>query len=151
MSCIVRIATPTDAQGILALMEESIRTTLQGTEVVVAETIENVNSNVDYWLANPTECVHLVAESGNRIVGVVLVKDFWNLCSLFVEITQQRAGIGRALTLAAMQECKGHCPKAAIHLNSSPGAIAFYERMGFAPRESNQSLPFGFKAMSLPL
>jgi hypothetical protein len=98
-------------------MERSIRATLDGTESVVEESVQNVKSNVDYWLANPTECVHLVAESGNRIAGVVLVKDFWNLCSLFVEVSQQRDGIGRALTLAAMQECKGRSPKAEPFLN----------------------------------
>lgn len=132
-------------------MERSIRATLDGTESVIAESIENVKLNVDYWLASPDTCVHIVAESGHGIVGVVLVKDFWNLCSLFVETALWGSGYGRALTLAAIQNCKGRSPKAAIHLNSSPGAIAFYERMGFAPRESNQSLPFGFKAMSFPL
>lgn len=144
----LRTATLQDTDGILALMGRVIRDTVD--EDHHAETIQNVTDNLRHWQRSAESCVHLVAESGSDIVGVVLVKDFWNLCSLFVATEHHRKGIGRALALVAIERCRAVSPKRAIHLNSSPFAVTFYLALGFEPRESKQPLPPGFVPMRFP-
>lgn len=113
--------------------------------------VDNVTRNLQAWARDPQAGVHLVAEDGSGLVGVVLVKAFWNLCSLFVAPEQQRHGIGRQLVHAALQACRGRSPKQAIHLNAAPNAVPFYSSLGFTARESSQPLPAGFRALQLTL
>jgi GNAT superfamily N-acetyltransferase len=116
-----------------------------------AETVENVTQNLAVWDRDPDQCFHSVAEGGNEIVGVILVKAFWNLCSLFVAPEWQRHGLGRQLVLAAIDACRDKSPKQAIYLNAAASAVSFYEALGFASRESSQPLPTGFRSMQLAL
>jgi GNAT superfamily N-acetyltransferase len=82
---------------------------------------------------------------------VVLVKEFWNLCSLFVAHDCQGQGIGRSLVNAAIDICRTKSPTGTINLNSAPNAITFYRALGFTPREASQVLPTGFLPMRLHL
>ncbi len=149
METLLRPAALEDKEAILALMVGVIQTAIEAQHQ--AETIQNVSSNLDSWARQPEASVHLLATRGSAIIGVVLIKDFWNLCSLFVQRSEQGLGIGRRLTLAALQACKGRSPIGAVYLNAAPGAVAFYRRLGFYPRESKQKLPPGFLSMGIAL
>jgi GNAT superfamily N-acetyltransferase len=140
-----------DADEICVLMTRVIATSVTQDEHLLRETVENVSSNVTWWLEQPERCVHLKAGIDGRIVGVVLVKDFWNLCSLFVAPEWHRQGLGRALVEAACEACRDRSPKEAILLNAATDAIAFYEHLGFTRREATRPLPAGFQAMQRPL
>lgn len=79
----------------------------------------------------------LVAERDGAIVGTVMAgyeghRGWINY--LAVKPTRQRAGVGRALMAAAERALRAAgCPK--INLQVRPenkGAVAFYERLGFA-------------------
>lgn len=144
---VLSAACPADADAIRALMASAIARSITQDDALLADTLANVNTNVDRWLAQPQQCVHLKAAAGGQIVGVVLVKDFWNLCSLFVAPEWQGRGVGRALLEAASQACAGRSPKSALFLNAAPNAVGFYERLGFVVRASKQPLPPGFRAM----
>ncbi len=144
-------AEPADAAAIRAFMREVIVTSVTPDPALQQDTIANVNANVERWLAAPGHCVHLKAMEGGTLVGVVLVKDFWNLCSLFVAPRLHRQGVGRALVEAAAALCQGRSPKQALYLNAATHAIAFYTRLGFVPRATAQPLPPGFLAMLRPL
>lgn len=144
-------ACTADADAIRALMASAIAHSVMQDGALLADTLANVNTNVDRWQAQPEQCVHLKATAGGQIVGVVLVKDFWNLCSLFVAPEWQGRGVGRALLEAAGQACAGRSPKSALFLNAAPNAVGFYERLGFIVRESRQPLPPGFRAMQRQL
>ncbi|AMP04333.1 GNAT family N-acetyltransferase [Collimonas pratensis] len=122
-----------------------------GDPALQAELIHNVHQNLDWWLANREHCCHLKYTRDGRIVAVVLVKNFWNLCSLFVTPELHRQGIGRALILAAVQHCRALSERPSIRLNSAPNAVAFYAALGFQPAESTRTLPPGFRAMALRL
>lgn len=122
-----------------------------GDPVLQAELIHNVHQNLDWWMANSEHCCHLKYTRDGRIVAVVLVKNFWNLCSLFVTPELQRQGIGRALIQAAIQHCRALSDRQSIRLNSAPNAVAFYAALGFQPAESTRTLPPGFRAMTLRL
>jgi GNAT superfamily N-acetyltransferase len=147
---IVAAALPADAAEIRALVARTIGHSVTQDARLLADTLANVNANIDLWLAQPHRCVHLVARVQGPIAGVVLLKDGWNLCSLFVAPESQGGGIGSALLEAACAACAGRSPKSAVLLNAAPGAIGFYERHGFLRRESTQALPPGFQAMSRP-
>ncbi len=110
--------------------------------------VENVTRNLAAWERQPDQCVHLVAEREGRIVGVVLVKDFWNLCSLFVSLDHQRQGIGRRLVQEAIALCRSQAAEPAILLNAAPNAIDFYRALGFKRRRTEKALPPGVTPMS---
>ncbi|WP_061534439.1 GNAT family N-acetyltransferase [Collimonas arenae] len=143
--------TPAKAEDVRRLMEHVIVASVKSDVSIHHDMIANVNKNVDYWLINPERCVHIVATLESRIVGVVLVKDFWNLCSLFVDTQFQSRGIGRMLLKAASTACKSKSPKQALFLNAAPNAIGFYEQLGFVSSESGQILPTGFRTLQMAL
>lgn len=148
---LIHSVTTQDASAVRDLTARTIRESVTQDHALLTATLANVNANVDYWLANPDSCVHLKATIDGGLAGVVLVKDFWNLCSLFVDPAFHGKGIGRALVEAAAAACRGKSPKGALFLNAATNAIAFYQRLGFMPRTTTQSLPPGFQAMQRPL
>lgn len=148
----LRAAQADEAPAIGALMSRVLRVSLAAEAASVQQDMEhNVQRNLELWLAAPQASVQIVAVEEAQIVGVVLVKECWNLCSLFVETRLQGQGLGRQLMEAAMAACRGRSPKQALYLNAAPTAIAFYERLGFVDRPTAQTLPEGFKALQLPL
>lgn len=149
MAPVVHAAVPEDAESVRALMHRVVASSVEAS--LRQSIMENVEANVSVWLGRPLECVHLVARIDDSIVGVVLVKDFWNLCSLFVEPSAQGRSVGRLLVEAAAAECRGKSPKNALFLNAYPSAVGFYERLGFTPKQSAQSLPSGIQPMALEL
>jgi GNAT superfamily N-acetyltransferase len=147
VNAILQPALPDDAAEIRALVAFTVAHTFTDDPDLQQDTIANVDLNVDRWLAQPQACIHLKAVAGGRIVGMVLVREFWNLCNLFVHPGWQRQGIGQALLEAACEPCKGRSPKGAILLNAAPNAVDFYARLGFVEREPTRALPPGAKAM----
>ena len=140
-----------DQAEVLELMARVIRTSVTQAPDLQVSYIKNVTRNLEWWAENPTQVCHLKAVNEETIVGVVLVKKFWNLCSLFVAPECHRQGIGRALVMAASADCKGKSEKQAIWLNAAPNAIPFYKAIGFQPRESQQPQPPGVEPMQLNL
>ena len=74
------------------------------------------------------------AFSGDRMVGFILMPQPSFVRMLFVEPSAMRRGAGRRLWEFARAHI-GRCfPKVAtVELSSSPHAVAFYRRIGFAP------------------
>jgi len=143
-------AEPGDAAEIKAFMARVIAGVIHD-EPLAAEMAQNTAANVDWWLQNPEESVHLKCVDEGRIVGVVLVKNFWNLCSLFVDPSVQGQGIGRMLLESAIAACRGRSSRSAVRLNASPNAVPFYRHIGFTPRASDRPMPPGFAAMEYTL
>lgn len=139
-----------DSKALLSLMSATIAT-LDFSHEEQLELNQNVADNLHWWNANPDQGCHLKCTLDGKIVGVILVKKFWNLCSLFIAPEYQGQGLGRALLLAAIDQCKGKSEKQAIWLNAAPNAISFYRAMGCISRSSSQQLPLGFNAMQISL
>ena len=93
--------------------------------------IQNVHENLRWALANPRQCVHLKFVHADSIVGVILVKNFWNLCSLFVAPNFHGQGIGRSLVSTAIERCACDNQRPYIKVIAAPNAIGFYTTMGF--------------------
>ncbi len=143
-------ASKDDVQGIRQLMSRVIERDVARDTLELTEMLENANTNLEFWCNHPQSCVHLVARSGSQVVAVILIKNFWNLCSLFVDSSLQGQGLGRGLVEAAAKRCRGKNERGGIFLNAAANAIPFYRRLGFIERVSSQPLPSGFLAMTRP-
>ncbi len=73
----------------------------------------------------------------------MLVKDYWNLASLFVLPEFQGQGIASNLVSAALAVCRGKSPKGKVKLNSSTFAAEFYRKYGFQQIGDPRDLPGG--------
>lgn len=120
-----------DASSLELLMLHTIRTSVRVDEVEMAAVIANVLANMRWAFDHAQQCVHLKCVDEGRIVGVVLVKNFWNLCSLFVAPDCHRRGLGRRLIEAAVEQCAPCNERPYLQVNAAPNAVAFYRSMGF--------------------
>lgn len=147
MSRAIVDVVPADAAAVKVFMARVIAHSVTRDDRLLADLRANVEANVDWWLAHPHDAVHLQALQDGRLVGVILVKQFWNLCSLFVEPGLQGQGLGRGLVEAALARCAGLSPKQALWLNAAPAAVGFYRALGFTDHVATKPLPPGFMAM----
>jgi GNAT superfamily N-acetyltransferase len=143
-------AAPGDAPSIRALDQHVITATF-ADRALQEDTMGNVDLNLGRWLAEPANAIVLKAVAGERIVGMVLLREFWNLCNLFVHPAWQRAGVGTALLEAGCALCAGRSPRGAILLNAAPNAVGFYRRLGFVERPATRPLPPRALAMQRPV
>jgi len=78
-----------------------IATALSGPVVSTAEEVtflmSEINKILEWWAENKEKCIHRKYIDNGAIVGMILVKDFWNLSCLFVAPEHQRRGIGRKI------------------------------------------------------
>jgi ribosomal protein S18 acetylase RimI-like enzyme len=101
--------------------------------------MQNVSENAQWAVEHPDECVYLKYMIGSQIAGYVLVKQFWNLCCLFVDPALHGRGIGRALLVRAIQLGRHRTERTHMLVNASPNAVGFYRSLGFEHDESRQS------------
>ncbi|KPK36871.1 MAG: hypothetical protein AMJ65_15655 [Phycisphaerae bacterium SG8_4] len=81
----------------------------------------------------------LLAESGQRIIGVIEVRQHSHVGLLFVEKSFQRKGIARELLGRSVEICRKRNPDIQrITVNSSPNAVAAYQKIGFKAVEEEQ-------------
>jgi GNAT superfamily N-acetyltransferase len=128
---------PIDTDTLGALMRHVVTTSLSLDKDEIADVLANIQSNLHWAQAHADSATHLKCVDGSKIVGVVLIKHFWNLCSLFVDPSYQHQGVGRALLSEAMRRCIGkNDDKRYIKVNSAPTAVQFYQSLGFQTNES---------------
>lgn len=146
-SILVREASFQDESQIRSILDEAISGSLDAAVHNIVSIRQNVHENVDLWLTKRVEILHLVAEQAGELVGVLLIKDFQVLCSLFVRPTFQRKGIGSALVRHALHTCKEKSPCTVLRLFANNDAIAFYEALGFEVKALKKPAPAGSTAM----
>lgn len=123
---------PEDTERIGTLMHDVVTSSLRLESDEMNAVLANVETNLHWAQANRASAIHLKCVDESRIVGVMLIKDFWNLCSLFVDPRFQRRGIGRALMLVGIQRCISEGVRSYIKVNAAPNAVPFYQSLGFA-------------------
>lgn len=131
MSYTIRPATINDTDVICALMENVLIESLANSPLDPAEMMASANRCVYLWLKEPDSCYHAVAVIADQVAGVVMVKEHWNLVSLFVKSQYQGMGVGQALTVSALDACQDKCPYKGISLNAASDSVEFYEKLGF--------------------
>ncbi len=83
--------------------------------------------------------IFLVAVVGDKIVGVIEIRDYDHVSLLFVDPQFQRRGIARELLRRSLATCHRHKPDLAeMTVNSSPYAVPIYEKLGFRQTEPEQ-------------
>ena len=81
----------------------------------------------------------LLAESGQRIIGVIEMRKDGHIALLFVEKSFQRRGIARELLRKSIEICMRRDPDLQrMIVNSSLNAVTAYERIGFKAIEKEQ-------------
>lgn len=79
----------------------------------------------------------LVASEGDSLCGMIEIRQGRHVAMLFVERAGE--GIGRELMRRAVKLCRRQTPGLErITVNSAPGAVGAYRRMGFAARGEEQ-------------
>lgn len=120
-----------EAPQVTAFIEHVVMTSVDASDTEKLAVMENIRANIAAWQRNPEPVLHLKVMADGQLVGVVMVKAWWNLCHLFVAPQRQQQGVGRALMMAAIAACRGKSPRQALRLNASRNAAAFYRRLGF--------------------
>jgi ribosomal protein S18 acetylase RimI-like enzyme len=123
---------PEDTEALDALMRHVVTTSITLESDEMAEVLGNIQKNLHWAQQNASSVVHLKCVDDTGIVGVVLIKNFWNLCSLFVDPGVQRQGIGRALLTEAIRRSLALNDRGHVRVNSAPNAVQFYRSLGFS-------------------
>lgn len=132
------------------LIDEVICTSVNTNKKETLELISHVHENLEWWKTNTERSVFFKYTNENRIVGVILIKEFWNLSDLFVEPRHQGREIGRKLVECAIPICRARSTKPSLRVNSSPHAVGFYKRIGFVEIELGKELPYGCVPLEYP-
>ncbi|NML87427.1 GNAT family N-acetyltransferase [Polaromonas sp.] len=133
MNIWIRIATSADLPELLALVRDVLTTSLDASAASIRSLKDNAVKNEIWADAHPDKCVHLVAAVEGAVVGVVMIKEHWNLCNLFVHPSMHRQGVGNVLLRRAVEAARGVNSSRPIELYAVPAATGFYRRIGFTP------------------
>ena len=125
--------TDADVPSVASLLEALAREhiTPEFSQQATARFLENNNEDRIRAFVEHGFRYH-VAESRDRIVGFVGVRDNRHLFHLFVANDRQRQGLGRRLWAVAREACIAAGNPGSFTLNSSNNAVPVYERLGFA-------------------
>lgn len=72
-----------------------------------------------------------VALDGEKIVGMITLRDMTHISLLFVDEKYHRQGIGRALMLHLVNYLLTELQASRVTVNASPYGVDFYHRLGF--------------------
>ena len=72
-----------------------------------------------------------VALDGEKIVGMITLRDMTHISLLFVDEKYHRRGIGRALMLYLENYLLTELQASRVTVNASPYGVDFYHRLGF--------------------
>jgi GNAT superfamily N-acetyltransferase len=81
----------------------------------------------------------LCCKDSDELVGIVAIRDGSHISLLFVDKQWHRHGIARQLLKLAVEKCLAtNSDLQSITVNSSPYAVAIYERLGFKKTGNEQ-------------
>lgn len=140
----IRHGEKKDLEKIRQVISSAIRQCVTDSNEHYEFLYSDVCSSLDWWIENKDKALLLVCEEGDSILGMALVKEFWNFSALFVNPKQHRLGIGRDLVTSVLTICKHKSPKGCLMLNSSNYAAAFYKKMGFVQTGDAIDRPGGY-------
>ncbi len=85
-----------------------------------------------FVLDRPDGHSFIVAGEGDRLVGMLDMRDGSHIALFFVDVEHHGRGIGRSLLARAIERSRVADPDLrTVTVNSSPWAVPVYERLGF--------------------
>ncbi|MBN2049585.1 MAG: GNAT family N-acetyltransferase [Spirochaetales bacterium] len=87
----------------------------------------------------------ITADEGNRLVGVIAVRDNNHIALLFVDREYQSRGIARKLLAEAEERIAAETGKRQATVFSSPYAVPIYQKLGFqneGPKQTKDGITF---------
>ena len=140
----IRCATAQDAEAISLLIRGSAHHFLLEPSGRGAENFfDGITAQAIRTCITSANFHYLVAQSETELAGAVALRDGKHLFHLFVAPAFQRQGLARALWSAVKQAADPALE--AFTVNSSPNAVAVYERFGFSvvgPRREANGIVF---------
>ena len=127
----VRSITENDLGALSEIVRRCVRESVVSSEKDAQFLVEDIEASLSGWFEKGMNGFGRIYEDEGRVVGFIVVKDYWNLSHLFVLPDFYRRGIGAALIRGAMEGCATKSPKGKLRLNSSSHAAPFYHAMGF--------------------
>lgn len=81
----------------------------------------------------------MVAETEDRIIGMIDIKENCHICLFFVDSSHQRKGVGRNLLNRVLAHCRvQNSELSEIDVHSSLFAVSIYEKLGFQQLKPEQ-------------
>lgn len=95
----------------------------------------------------------ILAQEGETYLGLIEIRDSCHVSMFFVRKQFQRQGVGKALFKEALKMLKnGQGGPHALTVNSSPGSVNAYKKMGFIAETGEQCVNgIRFVPMKLPM
>ena len=109
--------------------EDSVKTD------VIADTETHIEVNLKKGGCSFLKCVD------DKILGFILIQEYWNLSDLYVLPDVHRKGIGKILVAGALSDCFKNGNRDYIRVNSSLNAEGFYRRLGFKSVTPEKEVP----------
>jgi GNAT superfamily N-acetyltransferase len=127
-----------DLNQLSRVIHKSVTVSVASNEDEASFLITDIEYSLKKWFDSGANGYSSAYRIDNKLIGFIIVKEFWNLSHLFVHPKYQRKGIGSSLVEAAIENCRTLSPRNKIQLNSSKNAAPFYEHAGF--KQSGESV-----------
>ena len=126
-------AKPQDAEAVSQLINGLSRHFTQDPQGNGAEAfLQTISPAAIRTLIEAPNMVYCKATAGNRLAGVVAMRDHVHLYHLFVDPVFQNQGLSRQLWLHVKADALAKGNSGGFTVNSTPYAVPVYERFGFA-------------------
>ncbi len=135
----IAVVTIDDIRVLKVIAEMAINQSVKVVPEKKPAILHDVCSNIDNW-AGKNNCVFLKYKEEHKLIGFILIKEYWNLSDLFILPSEHRKGLGKKLFQKAIIICKKKTVKSSVRVNSSLNAVGFYKNMGFVsmPKQKTQ-------------
>ena len=130
-------------QSLSILITTTIKECIEADNDILEWIIDDSILCAERWLDGLLEGVSLVYKDEGKVVGFILIIDYWNMADLFVLPDFHGKGIATELVNEALILCQNKSQKSFVKLNSSSFASNFYKNYGFLANGKPKELPGG--------
>lgn len=102
---------------------------------IITDTMMHIEKNIGESERIFLKCID------EKVLGFILIQEYWNLSDLFVIPEAHGKGVGKRLLNTAISACLPKQKKGYIRVNSSLNAEGFYRRLGFETFTPEKEVP----------
>jgi GNAT superfamily N-acetyltransferase len=128
-----------DLEDLKEIAKLAIEQSVDAEETIKKDLILDTYSHIEKGI-EITDKVYLKCVT-DRVLGFILIREYWNLSDLFVSPPHHGAGAGSFLVKQAIGLCRSADNKGYIRVNSSKNAVGFYKHLGFESFAPSNEVP----------